>query len=161
MSREPDTTARDLFRQWQGEVRELEGFVDGLRDWMQKMGEGSPYVWDGPLVGLLDLKTRLRDHFDREDRIIAALASTFDHPPTELDATLRQAKHDHRQLIDRLDRFVERLRQFMPSADLRPEPEAWDNALAELELFVDLLEQHEDQENESIELLMPYDPEHG
>lgn len=161
MNREPDTSARDLFRRWQAEVRELEGFVDGLRDLMQKMGEGSPYGFEGPLVGLLDLKSRLCDHFDREDRIIAALASTFDHPPTELEATLRQAKHDHRQLIERLDRFADRLRRWQPHSDVPPDSEARDHALAELELFVDLLEQHEDQENESIELLMPYDPDHG
>lgn len=153
MNRPPSPSVHRLYQRWRAEDRELEAYLDALRDWIHELiRSGQPRSSE---LGerLNRFRDRLVRHFEREDEIVQELAKTFDSPPVELDATRRQAEHDHRQLLERLDHFIGRLE------GTEAPFESWTAATEELELLVDVLEQHEEQESDSIELLMPRDPE--
>jgi hypothetical protein len=90
-------------------------------------------------------------HFAREDQLIGQLADLYPTSSPQVDAVRRQASGDHDQLCERLDNLIERLDQVVPPFA------SWQNAMDEVELFVDALEQHEEQESETFKMLMPPD----
>ncbi len=150
MNVQSEKTLHSLFQQWKDEDQELERYIDDVRDWMADVSQlGIPRFGEtaNRLKSLLD---RLTDHFDREDEIIAQLAELYAPDSVEVSAARRQASRDHRLLSDRLGDLVSRLDQ------LEPPFASWESAMDEVELFVVALEQHEDQEAESVEMLIPH-----
>lgn len=139
----------DFFQTWQTEDRALEVAVDEIRDWMHEVNQlGIPHFGE-TATRLAPLRNRLVNHFHREDEMIAGLAEQYPSTSPEIEAVRRQSGRDHHRLLCRLDDLIDRLAQIDPPFD------SWQAAMDELEMFVDLLEQHEERESESIETLMP------
>ncbi|MGI9473257.1 MAG: hemerythrin domain-containing protein [Rubripirellula sp.] len=142
-------TLPDLYQQWSVEDRQLEACVDEVRHWMQEVAQlGIPHFGE-TATRLRPLAERLGTHFQREDDMIQQVAQLYPNTSPEVNAIRRQATRDHDQLRDRLGDLIERLDL------LEPPFESWQLAIDEVELFVDMLEQHEEQESESIRMLMP------
>ena len=136
-----------LLQQWQQEHRELERVVGELRWW----SSDSPSVDRLRFIEMADRLTLLRDHlfehFDREVEIGWELPPHSASPAEELEASHRQAADDHQQLLERLDQLIGRLRA-------SPLPfDSWQDALDELDLFLDSLDEHEEQEETSFQLV--------
>ena len=60
----------------------------------------------------------------------------------------RQATHDHSQLLCQLDDLILNLTALEPPYD------SWQSAMAQIDRFVDDLEQHEEQESDSVRTMM-------
>ena len=139
----------NVFHTWQLEDRDLETSIDQVRNWMQEVNQlGIPHFGE-TATRLRPLRDRMLVHFAREDQMIGQLADLYPTSSPEVDAVRRQASRDHDQLSERLDNLIERLDQVVPPFA------SWQNAMDEVELFVDALEQHEDQESENFRMLMP------
>jgi hypothetical protein len=149
MNSKADQPLALFYENWRAEDRQLEVGIDGVRDWMQEVNQlGIPHFGE-TATRLLPLRQRLVTHFQREDQMIAQLAELYPSSSPEVQAVRRQSSRDHHQLLARLDDLIQRLGQTEPPFA------SWQAAMDELESFVDLLEQHEEQEADSIERLMP------
>lgn len=138
-----------IFANWQKEDRGLESCVDQVRDWMREVAQlGIPHFGE-TATRLRPLRHRLVQHFAREDEMIEQLAQLYSSSSPEIEAVRRQSVHDHDQLLARLDNLINRLNELVPPFD------SWQTAIDDVEMFVDLLEQHEEQESESVQMLMP------
>ena len=138
-----------IYQRWQAEDRELEACIDEVRDWMQEVNQlGIPHFGE-TATRLRPLRARLVSHFAHEDEMVSQLAELYPPSSPEVDAVRRQSHRDHGQLLERLDDLIQRLEQTEPPFD------SWQTAIDQVELFVDVLEQHEDQESESFEMLIP------
>ncbi len=138
-----------IFAQWRSEDRGLEMRVDEVIDWMHAVSEkGIPHFGE-TAARLRPLRDRLVVHFKHEGEMIANLAQHYPTPSPEIEAVQRQARRDHEVLLERLDSLIGRLGNPVPPF------ESWQAAIAEVGAFLDELEQHEEQETESIQMLMP------
>jgi hemerythrin-like domain-containing protein len=141
-----------IFETWQAEDRELEACLDEVRDWMREVSQlGIPHFGE-TATRLRPFHDRLVLHFDREDKMIGQLAQHYPSSSPEVSAVRTQSDHDHKHLLVRLDDLMARLNQTEPPFA------SWQAAMEEVELFVDVLEQHEERESESIKILMPSEP---
>lgn len=139
----------DFYKRWKAEDRDLERGIDQIREWMHEVNQlGIPHFGE-TATRLGPLRARLVAHFEREDTMIVQLAELYPSSSPEIKAVRRQSARDHAQLLARLDDLISRLDQ------IEPPFASWQVAMNELELFVDLLEQHEERESECIETLMP------
>ena len=142
-----------FYQTWKAEDRELEAGIDEIRDWMQEVTQlGIPHFGE-TATRLNPLRQQLVTHFQREDQMIGQLAGLYSTSSPEVEAVSRQSTRDHDQLLARLDDLIQRL------SETDPPFASWQAAIAEVEMFVDVLEQHEEQEADSIETLMPARPQ--
>ena len=81
--------------------------------------------------------------------MIAQLATYYPSSSPEIQAVRKQSILEHDQLMARLDDLLDRLNM--------PEPpfQSWTEAMDEVGLFIDAIEQHEEHESDSIRMLMP------
>ena len=149
MSGNANTEVHALFGQWKDEDRDLDAYVDGVRDWMNDVSKLGIPRFGETANRLQRLRERLKTHFKREDEIGGELEELYAGNSVELSAVCRQAQRDHSSLIERLDSLNARLDEVDP-----PFP-SWEAAMEQFELFIVALEQHEDHELDSIEMLMP------
>lgn len=142
-------TLPEVYEQWCDEDRQLEISINEVRQWMQEVAKlGIPHFGE-MATRLRPLETRLTTHFQREGEMIQQVAELYPRTSPEVGAIRRQATFDHAHLEDRLSDLIDRL------DELDPTFASWQSAIDEVESFVDLLEQHEEQESESIRMLMP------
>ena len=137
-----------LCRRWGTEDRELEAYINELRYWMHEVSQlGTPHFGE-TANRLVLLRRRLVGHFLREDELIAELGTTFPPKSPEFEAVQRQSPRDHERRLSLLDDLINRL--------IQPEPpfESWQRAVKDVEMFVSLVEQHEDQESDNIRSLL-------
>ena len=149
MGTEAHPSLSEIFKNWRAEDRDLESRLDEVRDWMREVSQlGIPHFGE-TATRLRPLREALVRHFQREDAMIAQLARSYPSPSPEINAVRSQSAYDHDLLLSRLDDLTQRLDE--------PEPPftSWQLAMDEIELFVVALEQHEEQEAESIKFLMP------
>jgi iron-sulfur cluster repair protein YtfE (RIC family) len=138
-----------LFAKWQAEHRQLDEFTEELRTWTYEVAQlGIPHFGEAANKLTL-LRVRLQKHFQQEDEIGNQLANQQSVPSVEIEATRRKATQDHISLSTRLDDLIDRLAQTEPPFD------SWEQAVQEVDLFIDALEQHEEQESASITWLSP------
>jgi hypothetical protein len=138
-----------FFDEWKQEDRQLEDALDVMRDWMSQVAQlGVPHFGEAG-TRLQSFRNQLVEHFAREDELLAELSDCCDDSSESLAATRRQTDRDHQQLLERLDDLVTRLNE------LDPPFISWQAAIEELELLTVLVEQHEDQESESLCALIP------
>ena len=133
-----------LFAEWQLEHRDLLRVIDGLRRWMYDVNQLGIPRFGETADQLLMLRDRLVHHFGREDELGRRLFEAEPHAEVEVQALCRQADRDHERLLKRLDGLSERLRLIDPPFA------SWQRAVDEVELLVDDLEEHEEQEAESV-----------
>ena len=82
--------------------------------------------------------------FEIEDEIATEFCES--RPSSlEVQAAQRQALRDHEQLLARMDELNEKLLQ------LEPPFASWQEAVQQIGLVMDMLEQHEEQESENIQ----------
>ena len=149
MGIEAHPSLTEIFKNWRAEDSELEACLDEVRDWMGEVSQlGIPHFGE-TATRLRPLRERLVRHFEREDAMIAQLAQSYPPPSTEIDAVRSQSAYDHHLLLGRLDDLMQRLNETEPPLN------SWKAAMDEVELFVVALEEHEEQESESIKILMP------
>jgi iron-sulfur cluster repair protein YtfE (RIC family) len=142
-------TIDDLFTHWQNEDRDLERYLDDLRDWMNDVSKLGIPKFGETADRLARLETKLMSHFTRENEIVAQLGEHYRDDCSELTAIGRQTERDHRQLAARLENLIARLDQ------LDPPFRSWEAAINEVEAFMVSLERHEERESDSVMMLMP------
>jgi iron-sulfur cluster repair protein YtfE (RIC family) len=142
-------TVESLSAQWHQGHAELGEFFDECRQWAYEVAQtGFPHF--GELAERLkQLRERLADHFTREDEISDQLVALHGAPSPEADANRRRAQADHEHLLVRLDGLISKL------GELEPPFDSWQQAIGEVELFCDALDQHEEQESDCIAWLLP------
>ena len=149
MSGHANSEIHVLFGQWKDEDRDLDSYVDTVRDWMNDVSKLGIPRFGETANRLQRLRERLKTHFEREDTIGGQLQDLYSGNSAELTAACRQAQRDHSLLITRLDSLISRL------DEVDPPFASWEAAMEQFEMFIVALEQHEDQELDSIEMLMP------
>ncbi|TWT91277.1 hemerythrin domain-containing protein [Stieleria varia] len=149
MSTNIDSSLCQIFADWRDDDLALQSQIDELRRWMAEVTQlGIPRF--GEMAGKLKpLQDYIHNHFARELSLLERLVDKYPEVADQVDAVRRQTNHDHDVLGRRLQEFIDRLNQPDPPFD------SWTAAIDELELIVDALEQHEDQESESLHILMP------
>ncbi len=145
----PPANAREVFEIWREEDREIETLLNQIRDWMIFAGELGVPRYSETINRLAWLRSCLSKHFDREDELCDQLTDFYTSPCPEIDAMRRQASHDRTLLLERVDALI------LDLDALEPPFESWQAAIDEVGLFLDTVEQHEDQESESIRALLP------
>lgn len=148
-----DTNTSDLrqklFAKWHEEHKQLELFTEQLRQWAYEIAQlGIPHFGE-TANKLTQLRGRLVTHFEREDEIGDRLLEEQASPSAEVKSTCQQAAHDHANLLRRLDDLISRLNETEPPFD------SWEQAIREVDLFMDAIEQHEEQEHANITWLSP------
>ncbi len=140
--------APDLTEKWIREHLELDQWISELVAWMDEVSKlGIPRFGQAG-TRLNQLRHRLVEHFRVEDQIAVELCES--RPSSvEVQAAQRQASRDHDQLLDRMDDLYEKLMQ------LEPPFASWQDAVQQIGWFMDMLEQHEEQESENIQWLSP------
>ncbi len=149
MSGEFDRSLCQLFADWRTDDRVLESRLDALRQWMTDETQSGSLHYRDMADRLMPLKAYLGEHFEREFSMLEKLSQSYPDVSQQVEAVRRQTTRDHQTLTTRLEDFIQRLRAASPPF------ESCSAAIDELELIVDALEQHEEQESESMHILMP------
>lgn len=140
-----------LFQTWQQEHQQVQDHLDGILDWLSL---------DGKMVDELGARRevvaelerlcgRLRRHFSTESQLGTLLETVRGRQTQEIALLRARAESDQRHLMSRLKEQVNAIHEAETGT------EAWDSAVYNFGLFVDALEQYEDQEAESVQWLMP------
>ncbi|QDV42726.1 hypothetical protein Enr13x_25760 [Stieleria neptunia] len=138
-----------LFEDWKAEDRKLAGCVDEIRDWMSEVNQlGVPHFGE-TASRLQPLRECLLQHFDREDEMLAKLETMYPDASPEVSAFKRQTAADHRLLLTRLDELHVRLKQVDPPF------KTWTDAMDEVDVFFETMDQHERSEADRVGMLMP------
>ncbi|WP_182870995.1 hemerythrin domain-containing protein [Rhodopirellula sp. JC639] len=144
-----------LFADWRTEDRKLAVCVDEIRDWMSEVNQlGVPHFGE-TASRLQPLRDCLTEHFDREDAMLAKLAELYPAASPEVNAFKRQTSADHRLLLSRLDELHARLKEVDPPFA------SWTDAMDEVDVFFEEMEQHERSEADRVGMLMPGASEQG
>jgi hypothetical protein len=153
MNSRTDRPLPKIIQKWRAEDRELKLRINELREWMGEVSQlGIPHFGE-TATRLGQVRARLVQHFEREDEMVAELARLYPDSSPEIASIRKQSSRDHSLLLSRLDDLSKRL------SELEPPFESWQQAMQDVELFVDTLEQHEDRESESVMMLMPIGPD--
>ena len=141
-------TCQSLFARWRQEHDELDQVTGELRQWTYEVGQvGIPHFGEAG-DKLAKVRQRLVEHFKREEEIGQQLLDDCKNS-AEAISTCRSASQDHEHLLGRITDLIVRLQQ--PEAPF----ESWQQAVREVELFLDALEQHEEHEEANITWLAP------
>ncbi len=147
----PAKDAREVFEIWRREDGELSARLDAIRCFMVSEASPDSSCCANVARRLNEFREYLVNHFSAEDKLSDQLAGFYPKASPEIQAMKRQSTRDHQRLLGQLDELVGNLSQSKPHFD------SWKAAIEKVEWFVDLLEQHEDQEAESVSALMPHD----
>ncbi len=138
-----------IYQDWQSEHREFETCIAEIRKWMYELAQmGDPHFGE-TATRLKPLRRWLVAHFDREDEMVAEIASSHLASTRKANAMGKQSSRDRARLLAQLDDLMDRLIQ------LDPPFVSWQRAIQEVEAFVDLLGDHEAREIKSVQTLIP------
>jgi hypothetical protein len=139
----------ELFEQWKKEHCELDKYAMELSAWVHQQSQQREMQFREAVTRLGELNKKLAVHFTKEAEIgKQLLAIQGEHTP-EAEALQRQAERDHSNIISRITHLIDRMQ------DVEAERDAWKDSMFELNLIIDVLEQHEEQEAESVGWLIP------
>lgn len=134
---------------WKREYRQLSDYLLEMVDWTN-------HVSRSDMPGAVEARRRLRlihfrlkELFSKEDDLVRLLADVGAGESVEIRSVRLLANKEHAQLLDRLTGLINRLER--ASTDFQE----WDAIARELNLFMDVLEQHEERELENVGWLMP------
>lgn len=142
--------AREVFEMWRLEDSELATRLDGIRETLVSEANLNVACCSTVAHDLTQLRAYLVGHFKAEDELSDQLAGFYADSMPEIEAMRRQSERDHERLLNQLDELIANFKQSGPNFD------SWTAALDTVEQFVDWLEQHEDQEAESVSALLPH-----
>lgn len=145
MSPEYELNTDRMIEDWAKEDRRLQGFSDDIRIWMESQ------KFDDMVLGEVvkrwnDYRQMVKQHFDGEDRLLESLHLRTKETQDIVDAVIRQSSRDHSQILTRIDKLIAGL----SNSNLAP---AWEEVLLESNLLFDAVEQHEEQELDSLKVL--------
>jgi len=138
-----------LFDQWKSEHAELDNYAMELARWIRDQTKRRDAQFREAVTRLNDLSSRLADHFAIEQTIGEKLIDAQGRPRPETESLHRQADRDHANIKVRLKHLSDRM------LEAESECDAWKSSGVELNLILDMLEQHEEQEAESVGWLLP------
>lgn len=170
----------EMFSGWKTEHERLDATMLELFQWINAPLHRR---WPPCTVAaerLRELLTQLRVHFVHEETLGEMLAASHGGATHEIQAVRERVAREHRILGDRLQGIIDELVRGADAAEdiiavsrlasgsgggglselAKSEPgnEAsswWDSILVQLNLFYDLLEQHEEQEERAVQWLRP------
>ncbi|MFG0261087.1 MAG: hypothetical protein ACF788_01680 [Novipirellula sp. JB048] len=149
MKTESLKTVAALFESWKREHSDLQHELDVLRDWICDAAAPRAAESSDAANRLLQIRDRLVDHFVREDQIGRQLREHYPKGSLEVEASYRQACQDHEELLSEVDDLASRLDEVgVPF-------ESWGEAVHEVTLFIDRVEEHEENEAEHVRWLAP------
>lgn len=127
-----------LIELWRLEHAELIERIRAITLWLGSTCRGDAEPFEELATRLQQFRERLLSHFEREDALGDDLRAV--HGCAEADANARRAASDHPHLVRRVEDLISRL--------TRPQPEfdSFQDAVEQVSLFVDAVEQHEEEE---------------
>jgi iron-sulfur cluster repair protein YtfE (RIC family) len=144
------TEIRDeLFEQWKAEHREIGKFMHDLSQWISNQTKQRASQFQETVNRLNDLNSQLQAHFAREEALSIRLCESYQFGSPEAVAVGRQSDRDHADISNRIKQLADRM------TATQSEQDAWTKGVFELGLIMDLIEQHEEQESESVCCLLP------
>ena len=149
MTNQTQTTVAQIFERWKSEDRSLDTTAGDLQSWMRDVEQLGVPRFGETATRLVPFRTLLAKHFDEENEMLDELAKSYSSESPEIAAMRRQATQDHVNLLANLDDFTGRL------SDLEPPFQSWQAAMQEFDLLYIQIEQHEDQESENLQAMMP------
>ena len=141
-----------LFSLWKVEHQVLDRYTAELSEWIDSQSQLRIYQFRETVLKLADLNEKLQAHFAREEEIGKQIRVAHSNGSPEADAAKRQCDKDHINILDRLKHLIDRMQ------DAESECDAWKKGVYELGLIVDVIEQHEEQESENVNCLLPPGP---
>jgi len=149
MEMETKSTIDVLFDQWKTQHSELDDYALALAAWASEQSKRREAQFREAVGRINDLSRRLTDHFAIEEEIGQKLTIAQSNPSPGTEALQRQADRDHRNIRSRLKHLCDRM------LEAESECDAWKSSMDELNLILDVLEQHGEQELESVGWLLP------
>lgn len=143
------TALEQLFEQWKSQHCELDHFSLELEEWVHLQTKQREAQFREGVDRLNALWQKLSQHFSQEQELGKRIAAAQGRPLPETEAMLRQSERDHNHIANRLKHLSDRMQ------DAETDMDAWKSCTQELQLILDVLEQHEEQEAESIGWLLP------
>ncbi len=141
-----------LFEDWKEQHQILDRFTTDLSEWIDRQTKLRMAQFRETVQKLSDLNSQLSAHFAKEELIGKQLLVLHCGNSPEAQAAQRQSEKDHAHISSRLKHLIDRLQ------DAESECDAWKKGVNELSLIIDVIEQHEEQESESVCCLMPASP---
>ena len=140
-----------LFEQWKNQHCELDKYCMELETWIYQQSQQRISQFREAVGKLHDLQQKLSTHFEQEQVLGKEIAVAQNRPLPEAQALQRQSERDHHNISKRLKQLIDRMQ------DAEFETDAWQSGTSELKLIIDVLEQHDEQEAESVGWLLPGD----
>lgn len=134
-----------LIRLWQGEHAELIRSIRETTLWLGQLRDPSPSVFGELAKHMEQFRERLLGHFAREDALATELLDVYGC--AEAESTRRRAEGDHLHLTRRVDDLLAKLHSPLNGFA------SFQEAIQEISLFVDAVEQHEEEEAQGLEWL--------
>ena len=141
-----------LFADWKTQHQILDRFTTDLSEWIGRQSKLRTAQFRETVQKLSDLSFQLSTHFAKEEEIGKQLRALHRGNSPEAEAVRRQSERDHAQISSRLKHLIDRMQ------DAEAECDAWKKGVNELSLIIDVIEQHEEQESESVCCLIPTHP---
>jgi iron-sulfur cluster repair protein YtfE (RIC family) len=149
MTTKPAPTTDVLFQGWKEEHCELDRQAMELSVWLHDQSKLRAAQFREAVSRISDLKERLTSHFKNEELICEELLKQRGWGSHESQAVQRQSNRDHEVISSRLKHLIDRMQEGESDCD------SWTTGVRELNLILDVLEQHEEQEEESVGSLLP------
>ena len=138
-----------LFEQWKSEHRDINMLMIELTEWISIQSKQRNSQFEDTVKKLAGLDSQLQAHFAREETLCDRIAESYQAGSWEAEAVRRQSDRDHMDIKNRLKHLIDRMQE------AKSEQDAWSEGAYELGLIIDIIEQHEEQESESVCSLLP------
>ncbi len=170
----------EMFSGWKVEHEQLDATMLELFQWINDPLHASRPPYSMAAERLRGLLTQLRVHFAHEESLGEMLAASHGGATHEIKGVRQRVQSEHQTLGDRLEAIIDELvrgskgspsvsadrvsQRSFPENNLLPsnaddregkESTLWGSILVQFNLFYDLLEQHEEQEEETVQWLRP------
>ena len=151
MATKENPKVSSLFEQWQEEHVELRQFTAELEQWIFAQTKLRANQFRETVTRLNKLNEKLQSHFAREAALCDRMQDYHCPGSEECAAVQRQCDRDHADISNRLKHLIDRMQ------DAEADQDCWNRGVYELTLIMDIIEQHEEQEAESVCCLLPFE----
>lgn len=155
----------EVFNSWKEEHEQLDATMLELFRWINDPLHHRRPPYSLAAERLQALLRQLRVHFAHEETLGEMLAASHGGVSDEIKGVCQRVGSDHRTLGNRLQVIIDELvrgseaRPPVIPEDINdgesPENTQWSSILVQFNLFYDLLEQHEEQEEQAVHWLRP------
>ena len=149
MQTNDDSQGDWAFDHWNTEHEAIDRYTANLSQWIASESKLRSLQFQETVKKLTELNEQLQAHFARERQLCQQMQDAHRDCPKDADAVQRQVGRDHTSITSRLKHVIDRMQ------DAEFEMDAWKKGVHELGLIIDLIEQHDEQESESVNCLLP------